>query len=298
MVFSPSVSYTFWVPYQNGLTIAVANAPSEPLSDLTPGASLAPATHPCSGFKVSFEKCGFYDDWTAGISYMWFNNSNKLSSKNYDINFYYHSPWIPDPYQDIYLIESKFSNQFNEFRGKLFKPLAFAENFILSPWICLIGAWESQYLDATIDYEGSLTNFYLFTMENRQYWWCVGPGSGIEISFKTPWYLSLYINGGGSLTLTRNVIDQSSNQTNLYSVSTEEALLNISTFVWKVAPMIESSLGLRFDYSFSKTAIFLKSSWDLQTWFSHNGFITTKDRTGTYSNYSMQGLTVTAGCYF
>ncbi len=298
MVFSASASYTLWVPYQNGLIIAISNAPPASLTDLTPGNALTPSSHPCSGLKVNVEKCGFYDDWTAGISYVWFNNPNNLRSKGFDINAYYKSPWIPDSYQDIYSIESSFSNQFNEVRGKLYKPLAFTSNFILSPWICLVGAWESQYLNANIDYEGTGSDFYIFTMENKQFWWCIGPGSGLEIAFKTPWYLSLYLNAGGSLNLARHIIYQTSNQTNLFISSTVETLLNTASFLWKVEPMIESSLGLRFDYSFSKTAIFLKSSWDLQTWFSHNGFITTKNRRGYYSNYSMQGLTVSAGCYF
>lgn len=298
MVFSFSASYTLWAPYQNGLIIATANTPTTPLLDLAPGNSLVPATHLCSGLKVVFEKCSFYEDWTAGISYVWFNNPNNLSSKGFNTNDYYNSPWIEDTYQDIYFIESSFSNQFNEVRAKLYKPLAFAPNFILSPWICFVGAWDTQKLHANIDYEGSLSNFYLFTMKNKQLWWCVGPGSGAEITFKTPWYVSLYLSAGGSLNLAKHMIYQTSNQTDLFSSSTVHALLNTEAFIWKVAPMIESSLGLRFDYSFSKTAIFLKSSWDLQTWFSHNGFITKTNRQGTFSSYSMQGLTLSAGCYF
>jgi hypothetical protein len=295
--FFCSASYILWVPYQDGINIAVSNTSETPFSKKA-GNTITPIRSVRNGFKVTAGKNLFFDGWIALVSYTWFNNPANFDENSYIPGNTYRSPWIAEDYINLTAISDSFSNQFNRINSKLYRRLRFSPSFTLTPWAGLQGVWEDQYLDANITIEKSLEDTSLLTMRNTQYWWCLGPYAGTEITYSIIKRLTLFANSGIGINLCKHDTYMLQQTADHLSPTVKTLTQNLGIHRWNTEAMFEASFGLAAQHNFGDVAGFLKASWEIQTWMNHNGFLPAYCGTGYYGDYSMQGLTITAGAVF
>ncbi len=293
--FAFSAAYTFWVPYMDALNIAYSNAPDFSVYDLEVGNVIQPITSGKSGFQIQAEKYLHFDDWRWCIGYMWFYNPNSLSDKSYEMPFVYKSPWIESSFLDLADVSSSFSNQFNSLKGTLDRSLALSHNFNFTPFIGIIGAWETSRLNAEIAIQRTYDDFEVLGMRNTMYWWCIGPYSALELSCRFFKGVSLFLKTGYSINLAKRDVYQFQNNGEYDTPNVRVPIQDFQDHVWAVEPMCSGQLGMKLDYSIKRCAFFFDISWELQTWFRHMGFLPANDRMGLRGNYSMQGLTASFG---
>ncbi|MCH9617421.1 MAG: hypothetical protein SP4CHLAM5_07100 [Chlamydiia bacterium] len=295
--FFCSASYTLWTANQGGMNIATSNTSQPPFTN-SAGNTIAPISSVRSGFKITAGKNLFFDGWIALISYTWFNNPANFDSSSYIAGNSYRSPWIIEDYINLTAISDNFSNQFNRINSKLYRRLKFSPSFIFTPWIGLQGAWEDQYLDANITIEKTLLSSSLLTMRNLQYWWCIGPYAGTEITYTTVKNIIFFINSGAGLNLAKHDVFLKQEMAPTSSPNEKTTTQDLPMYSWNTEAMFESSLGVAIHHNFGDVSCFLKASWEIQIWMNHNGFISPYDGTGIYGDYSTQGLTISAGAIF
>ncbi|MCH9621891.1 MAG: hypothetical protein S4CHLAM20_13220 [Chlamydiia bacterium] len=293
-----SAAYTLWVAYQEGLNVAVSNMPSTSIANLTAGNIIRPNNPAQSGFKVSAYMLLQYDDWAVGLDYTWFNNQNGLRSNGFFIDNIYTSPWLNFDTLDISEISSSFSNQFNRLDLRMQRSLALSPYFTMTPHSFIVGAWEDQHFNANMEPQKTINDIDLFFMRNTQYWYCIGPGAGTEIALSIVNHLSFYLSSAMAITFAKHDVRQKQQEAETETPNDKTFLVNRQDDRWDVEEMLEASLGLRIDYEIYNVVALLEASWDSQTWFSHNGFLSAANTIGNTGNYSMQGLTITAGVYF
>lgn len=291
-------SYLLWAIYQDGQNIALSNIADSGIGNLSKGNTIIPYSPVRSGLKVYAGKSLYYDDWEALIGYTWIGNVNPLSTRSFHIDNIYYCPWLREDHLDLAEIATSYSNQFNRIDSKLYRHLALAQSFCFTPWIGVLGAWEDCYLETDIEVQETITDFHLFFMRNKQYWWCIGPYSGIEISYNFWKPLSLFASTGGSINLSKYSVILNQQRAELSDPDEKTTTQDMGSFTWEVEPMLEATLGLNVDVKIADVLFFFKAAWECQTWFSHNGFIIPPYNTGIYGNYSMQGLTTTIGVVF
>lgn len=288
---SLSGSYTLWQVFQTGITIAdVGNASAVPAANITP------SNPPRSGLKVRGGKHLFYDNWEATISYTWFYNPATMQNNGYTSTNNYTSPWINLDYQNLTNITSRFFNQFNRIEFQLYRQLKYSPQFIITTWLGLQGVWEDQSLDADMNIIAEEDLF--FTMRNTQDWWCIGPYAGTKVILPIFKYFSLFTNLGTGVNLVKRNVTQLQEIAPLSDHENTTVIYNTTFHEWNAEPMIEAYLGASSSHNFGSVTCYANISWQLQTWFSHNGFLPAFKNTGIYGNYSMQGLTATVGAYF
>lgn len=293
--FFCSASYTLWAPYQQGVNIALSNIsytppPSEPGNIISPFFPLR------SGFKATVGKNLFYDGWVALITYTWFYNPVTTNKSSYIQGNVYQSPWIAQDYDNLSNITASFGNQFNRINSRLFRKLKFTPSFIFTPWVGLQGAWEDQDFDASMTVES--TPFSLLTMENKQYWWCVGPYAGTEISYSLMKNVLLTINSGMGINLSKHDIYMHQTSAPTTAPDQKSIIRLLEDHVWGTEAMFEISFGPSISHDFRDVSCFIKAEWEMQTWMNHNGFVPVVNPVGLYGDYSMQGFTLTAGAIF
>ena len=224
--YTIDVAYTLWVAYQEGLTVAFSNSPTTAVGNLPPGNSIRPPAPARSGFKVMAFMQLHYDDWATGIEYTWFNNQNKLSTRNFNIDNAYKTTWTTQSTIDLSEIASSFSNQFNRLNLKLLRQVEFGPSFVLSPWISIAGAWEDQDFNADMELQKTVNDIDFFQMRNTQYWYAVGPSAGSKILVPITKHFSCFLDSGAALTFAKHSVRQNQRESET-STSDKVVILNI-----------------------------------------------------------------------
>ncbi len=285
LAFYIQAAYTFWVPYQEGMNLAYSG--TNATADL-PGNIISPSINGCSGFKVAIGANTMHDGWMVGLNYAWFNISPAMATNKFLDGRTYISTF-DDSGDTINSISSKWSNQFNRLDGQLDRTFYAGHYLTFRPWLGLLGAWDNQHLDANENENESQSIVVDEQVRWQQSWWGVGPYAGVEASyfFTSEW--ALYISSGGSMLLANHCLTQAEYEMEGNAVGTYE--FNQKNNLYNVEPMIETSLGLRWESFWTEWALCIDLSWELQTYFSHNGFQSFDSPMGLMGNYSMQGLT-------
>ncbi|MCH9811560.1 hypothetical protein K0U07_02210 [bacterium] len=288
--FSLTAAYTLWQGYFNGINVASSRGSANQI-----GTPLTPTIPIRNGLKVSASKNLFYDNWQASLTYTWYYNPSPLGYANYNPALTYTSPWVSGEYSNLSNIKSSFYNQFNRIHVKMFRVLRHSKYLLMTPWIGLQGVWETE--DLHMDTEVIARTNYLFSMKNTQFWWCIGPFAGTKLILPILPYISLYANAGAGLHLTKRDLYQYKNG----NPQNPEELLPTSTtenHQWFTEAMMEGSLGLSMSHDFAEITCFTNIAWQVQTWFSHCGYVTNYLPRSSYGNYSLQGLTIKIGATF
>jgi len=288
-----SLSYTYWVPYIEGLILANSPFPqgSNTLSFIN---TVTPSFSGKSGFQVEVAKYLHFDDWKCSAGYTWFYNAPPYSFAPLNPSNSYVSPWIEGSYTTIATLNSRYTNQFNCLRGTLDRSLAISPNFIFTPFGGVIGAWETSHLQIDAHIQLSPSELLPYTVDNTMYWWCIGPYGGVELGYTWIKNTFLFLKVASSINLAKKDFWQYQDTPTGSSLSS----FNIQDHLWSVEPMFSQQLGIKLNCPLKDLSVFFDLSWEMQTWFSHMGFYTPGNQMGLSGNYSMQGLTVLFGIIF
>lgn len=281
LTFYIDAAYTYWVPYQEGMNIAVSVNP-DPTGNI-----VRPRMTGTSGFKVGLGANTHHDGWRAGLEYTWFYynpnmRDNKVNNERYRCLF------DDAPADDIDAIRSRFETQFNRINGTVDRSFFVGHNVTMRPWMGLVGAWDTQRLEFDIDKNGNQfptpDSFRL-----KQSWWGIGPYAGMEGTYYLMKEVGLYLSMGGAILLANHENHHVQTADDGTTITTE---WNGNNNFNSVEPMVENTLGLCWDGMWPDWGLKIFLQWEMQTYFSHNGFLPQDvTRYQTRGNYSMQGLT-------
>lgn len=280
-----SAAYTYWVPYQEGLNIAIGSNDIE-----TPGDIARPAMNGASGFKIGAGINLQHDGWIASAEYTWF-----YYAPNFKANTLIDGP----EYNAIFnnnsvtytTLQSQFAMQFNRVDLTVDRSFCIGDFITLKPWMGLLFACDRQHLN----YIGAIASVenneseYAFRQED---WYGIGPYAGSEAMYYFGKDWGLYISSGMSMLLAHRYV--SVNDTNV--ITATGALSSIANYNKTsfdgVNPMLEIGLGARWDGNWTNWGLCIDLGWELQTYFNHNGFLPYNSPTGLLGDFSMQGLTL------
>ncbi len=284
--FYIQAAYTYWVPYQEGMNLAYSGHSG---TASIPGNIIRPNIEVCNGFKVAIGANTMHDGWMVGFNYTWFNNAPAMAANPLIPNLAYRQAFDGSSNHQILELSSKWSNQFNRIDGQLDRSFYAGHYLAFRPWLGLLGAWDTQNVNANdLEFEGQIENVNK-QVRWEQNWWGIGPYAGCEASYYFTNNCALYISSGGAMLLANHCPSQAE-----YKVQGATVLdydFNLKNSFYNVEPMIETSLGLRWESFWTKWALCIDLSWELQTYFSHNGFQSFQYPMGIMGKYSMQGLT-------
>ena len=282
--FFVQAAYTYWRPYQEGMDILIATG-----TETIQGNVIAPKTYYRSGFKAGLGANNTEYGWFWAVNYTWFDNNSSMRESTLIPTINYVSPFgsnglvISEPF-------SKFSNQFNRIDGLFDRDFYSGPRFTFRPWIGFLGAWEKQRLNI----EGTGVQSQLtqpVTMNFYQNWWGLGPYGGMNCMYNFSQMFGIYIKPGVSILYAHHTItnEQYSSEEgdNPYVQHTNYKKNN-----YNMEPMLEMSLGVNLNFMYENFGLGLTAAWEIQTYFSHNGFQEFYSPTGIMGNYTMQGLTV------
>jgi hypothetical protein len=284
--FYIGAAYTYWVPYQEGMNLAVGG-PVSPATE-PQGNVLRPAMSGASGFKVSLGANTHHDGWNAELAYTWFRYSPDMAENTFIAGATYIQTFAPIGTL-INSLESQFKTQFNRVDATLDRSFYAGHYMTFRPWLGLLGAWDTQNLN----YNGPLTGGPVGRANKalmKQTWWGIGPYAGGEGTyyFTNDW--GLYIKSGVALLLSNRTVTVNNS---LYQDDVSQgALVNNKSSSDTVDPMLETGMGLRWDSNWTDWALRIDLGWEFQTYFNHNGFQGYYSPVGNMGTYAMQGLTL------
>jgi hypothetical protein len=285
LAFFIQAAYTYWVPYQEGNNIAFSgNA-----ANAEPGNVIRPNVTGVSGFKVGIGANTMHDGWMVALNYAWFYNPATLQYNSLQTEGGYLPTYDSTEVDTLSPIQSQWKTQFNRIDGQLDRTFYAGHYLTFRPWLGLLGAWETQNLNLVQNANGSTVQ--TDTVNWEQSWWGIGPYAGTEGAFYFTNEWALYITSGASLLLSNHSLTQ-------YELQGGGLSYNLKDNFYNVEPMIESMLGLRWDSFWTDWALCIDLAWDMQTYFSHNGFQNYNNPMGVMGNYSMQGLTASVKVSF
>ncbi len=296
--FYASASYTLWTARQEGMALSVGNISP---SAFNPGKAFYPNFKLRSGFKIGLGTFVGHDNWDLGVGYTWFRNEKNGFSSSSTSNSSFPT-WIVGTVIPAIIDQTsgKWDDSFNRIDIKLGRAFYLGRTLATKPFLGLMGALEKQTLDIKYTNHNDSSFPSLITEANQQKWWAIGPYLGCNSSFicgrcdNSEW--SLFFNGGSSLAFGNY---KTKNSTLFYVPALDgpirETEFNGNNSVWNFSPMLELSLGLRFETFHSATykwASLVELAWEGQVWLSHNQ-MALLNKLCDGSNYSLQGLTFT-----
>ncbi|MCH9811566.1 hypothetical protein K0U07_02240 [bacterium] len=284
-----SASYILWQPYQTGMNIAVGQSSSD-----AAGSVVQPYTQAASGFKVAMEQNFEHDGWIGATTYTWYYHNPSLNT-NTLTNGAVYVPTFDSGVSTYNSVQSKFKTFFNRIDATISRPQYIGHYVAYRPFGGALGAWDYQNLNfiAGTSSDGLVRQ----TANMKQDWWGIGPYGGMQGIFYLDNNFGLYFGAGGAILISSHHVKSS--MTRVSSVNEVTTLVNNYNFTFYTCePMIETSLGLSWEKDYEDVFLGVRVGWELQTYFSHNGFIKAYSPTGVRGDYSMQGLTVKAELNF
>ena len=172
--------------------------------------------------------------------------------------------------------------------------------------------WGHQYFVINETVVGELRHLYpfyqsastdqaesLYTTTNTQGNWGFGVKCGLDSSWMFSKRFSLY--GECAITTLWQYLRATRLDlyNNIVSLATNEELLanyldvNYHQRIHMVNPVLETQIGLRYDYLFSEDHYRFRAQlgWESQVWFNQNVFLTQYGDGQNYYNLGLQGLT-------
>ena len=306
MIFFLGASYTLWKPYQGGMFVASTTIINPDSILATSKNWLLPSKSYRNGFKVNAGINTLYDGWKVESEYTFFYNKPSWKNCSLKSNTYnYYSPWLYDQtgtnFYYLKKLSSRFTNTFQEVNLILNRYLYAGNYLIISPWIGLLSAIETQIFNVQGEGNAVFGEFVKSNSFQTKHWWSIGPYSGMQSTYFFADFIGIYFSLGGSINLGCHDTSTSILQP-LYPYKS----LKTSSKFWKLDPMIQTNIGLKLDYFSNIFGIIIKAGWDMQVWLNHNTFVKTiayrptlvksKDISTSYDysygDFSMQGLTL------
>lgn len=306
MLFFLGASYTYWQVYQGGMTVATTSI-VDPSTTTNPVNWLQPNFKCNSGFKINGSINTTYDGWKVNGLYTFYHShpSTKVYNLQNDTHNYYSSFIYDENGSQFFYIDaltSRFQNLYQDVRVTIDRPFYSGNNIIITPSFGLISAFETQ--DFTVSGGGRAVSDELFSSVGSQTkkFNCIGPIGEISTLYYFINHFGLYGSFSSALCLGYHGTEFSFYQ----EQQSFKSLLSKSK-IWKVDPMLQTSLGLQVDYFFNYVGVFFKAGWDLMIWFDHNTFVRSVAyfpfqesvnvfKSVSYENrfgdYALQGLTL------
>jgi len=289
LCFFVGASYTYWVPYQEGMNVAYAEGTAT-----TAGNIIRPNMEGQSGFKVELGANTQHDGWSAIVQYAWFDQTQSLKNRTLVSGAgSYHTPFESESdtaSRNAYnAVATQYLQQFNRIHGAVDRAFYAGHYLAFRPFCGLLGAWENQKLNFNLTRTtgGNIDQFRL-----RQDWWGIGPYMGVDCTYYLTNEWGFFLATGGSLLLSYHDVRS---QASTFNGDTD---YNMRTTYSDVEPMVDGMIGLRWDSFWTDWALRLEAAWELQTYFQHNGMLGVDEITGQEGNFSLQGLTVGLRIYF
>lgn len=282
MNFYIGASYTYWAPYQENTAVA-----SSVGSATIVGGVIVPAFTAQSGFKVCLGANTTHDGWMVGLNYAWFNNQPSLKTATVVTTPY--TSFFPSAADELYVaFETQFQNQFNRIDAQLDRQFYAGHYFAFRPWLGLLAAWDQQY----IHIHQTTTLDDIEVVSEHQNWWGIGPYAGGEGSFYFTDDFSGYISSGLAMLLSNHKVTSGALNVDANHVTTG-VLSNMYVEYNNMEPMLEASLGVRWNGTWPNWGLCIDLAWETQTYFSHANI-----NEVAAGSYSMQGLTLGAKVSF
>ncbi|MCH9621892.1 MAG: hypothetical protein S4CHLAM20_13230 [Chlamydiia bacterium] len=287
MIFFVNAAYTLWKPYQAEMILLNTNV----TSNAKPASWIRPYTQLQSGFKVGAGVNTTHDGWKAQVEYTWFYNHPNMRSASLSEYITYYTIWSNTIDRQASAISSQFTNYFNRIDLTLDRTFYIGNYVSLCPWIGLLGAWEEQKF--TIFTTPVVTPENIERTYQTMNWWALGPYGGFDSSYYCFDEWAIFFCGGGSINLATHYTSKYETRDN----ASNPVITNTKTKITRIEPMLETSIGIRWDTFGRDWGLRVQAGWELQYWFDHNTFIQGVGNApaNPYSfngSYSMQGLTV------
>jgi hypothetical protein len=295
MIFFLNIDYTLWKPYQQGMLVLNTNLQNSNTSTNWIG----PQMPLSSGFKVGAGINTRHDGWKLEMEYTWFRAHPEMKAVSLDPNISYFCPWVSinDSNKRVSGMSSEFTVLFNRIDLTLDRTFYIGNYLAFCPWAGLLGAWDQQNFNINITptNPSPAANSDLRRMRQTMNWWAIGPYAGFDSSYYVIDELAFFGYIGAAL----NIALHQTNKQEHDAVSPANIITNTKTKISTVEPMVETSLGFRWDYFGKDWGLRLQAGWELQVWFNHNSFIQGSGQTNysnysNYGNFSTQGLTLMA----
>ena len=274
--------YTYWAPYVENSAVAYADGTA-----IIQGSQIFPDFTAQSGFKISAGANTRHDGWVLGLNYAWFNNQPSLKTTHLS-NLDYISYFPSSPTTLYNAFETQFKNQFNRIDAQLDWSFFSGQYFTFRRWLGILAAWDQESLNV---YQTTTTD-QIQAVNVDQNWWGIGPYTGGEGAFYFTNTFCGFISSGVGMLLTNHKVTTGSLNVDSNHVTTA-VLSNMFTEYNNMEPMLEASLGVRWEETWPNWGLCIDLTWETQTYFSH--IFLSQVSAG---NYSMQGLTLGATISF
>ncbi|MBS0585010.1 MAG: hypothetical protein JSR76_01760 [Verrucomicrobia bacterium] len=287
--FVISGTYELLKMAQEGLGFAIATTTSTDFA-----ISSASVTNPKapwrSGFGINFGALT-PTDWNIDIGYTLLYNKNNSTQI------------ISTPAPPLTSVAFLWNSVFNRLDFTLSKGCNPYNCLPLSPFVGILGAWDSQTFKATYNTDTASDFWHL-----KQNWWAIGPYVGGDFNFFFVKNFLFLLQSGLSVNLSRFNTNRDLERVPDTADPTVVEEVQVSDSYWALRTMFDFTLGFRFqvDWDVDKP-FFIQIDWRGQIWPDHlflfNYSYAAPDITPaspilSNSNFSMQGLGVTAGITF
>lgn len=325
-------SYIYWYMSELGLEFAGTNLAnvyytSATSNNLAPkGKVYNPGNKASSGFKVGGGIDFDYDGWDLGAQYTWYRNqhSNVVSCPiNMDEeseDFFYPveniAKLFDSPGNSLFLMSGYQNLKLNVIDLSLSRSFFFSPKFIFKASCGLKGTWVKQVFNIKEAVSApEISTAYpveeiadddpgqiMLNVYNKQYNWGLGTRFGLE----TDWLFTKSFSLFGQCAVTALWQYVKTERTDVYdavyntfedpqgTVLSDYTDVRYHQIFHTVNPVLETQIGFRYDYFFSKDQyrVRVEAAWETQVWFNQNTFLTQYGQNQAYQNLALQGLTL------
>jgi len=276
---------------------------SEPGSEIGVDHKLSP------GFKAGVGLSLGHDGWDTYFQYTWLH-SHASSTSEQTTALWKFAPGsiFSNDFSLIGTSSGQWHLHFNTMDWELGREYFISPHLLLRPFIGLKGTWQRQTYN--IDYDNisqadatggglfNATSTGSYSINNKQYFWGIGPRIGLNSSwqFNRNWGLFGDIAWSTLWSYFTDSRIDTAKEVSAFSyqrqAGTPTIVANERSRFHSVFPVLELALGARWDYWFldDDYRIRIQAAWEEQVWFDQNHFID-----GTFSRYgalTLQGLTL------
>ncbi|MCH9617535.1 MAG: hypothetical protein SP4CHLAM5_03000 [Chlamydiia bacterium] len=280
-------AYTLWAPYNNATTYGTGIGTASLRGNI-----LQANTYAASGFKVGAGANLDHDGWHLGATYTWFLHDPATTGDAVNAGQDYYS--IQDIALTLNSASSKYKIQFNRIDAMIHRNFYIGHYVAFRPWLGLLASWDTQNLNYNTTGDDDIT----VRSRLKQTWWGIGPYGGAEATYYITNHFGLYISSGASMLLTEKTNTSYFYSTTADAPAVENFIENNKGNQNDVEPLLEASLGVRYESLWEKVSLRIDLAWETQTYLMHTSFLEIGDSVPTRTNYSMQGLTATARVSF
>lgn len=300
-----TADFIYWSVREEGLAFATSGfAPGGVgTTTLSKGQTYYPGFRWRPGFKVGLGLDLGHDGWDIYAQYTWMNapKHTRTATSTTDSNNELVSTWVFDPaneMQSVNYASGAWSLNFNTADLDIGRQYFISHYLVLRPFVGLKASWQKQRNTAYYQETVTTTSYTATNLSMKERFFGIGLRSGLNANFHFDKNWSLY--GDCTLSALASHFNVSHSYTTWTVTNTDttptasETLLlaNYKTVLNTIKPVLETGMGLAWDYWFNDDSyhVGLSLGWEQQLWWGMNKFnnLLNGDSNG---DLSMQGIT-------